>query len=196
MLSSLKIPKQLLQTIHRELDTGEIITWVEQPIARFFSAPSIGIILFGIPWTSFALFWMWGALGFQVPNFQKGIQPQHLFALFGVPFVAVGFFMLSSPYWQWQTMRNTVYLITNKRAIIIQGSSSITIRSFPPAQVNDLYRRENPDGSGDVIMSIRNWKDSDGDARREEIGFVGVRRVQQVEKMLKQLAQSALQNNQ
>lgn len=195
MLSSLKIPKQLLQTIHRELDTGEIITWVEQPIARFFSAPSIGIILFGIPWTSFALFWMWGALGFQVPNFQNGIQPEHLFALFGLPFVLIGVLMLSSPYWQWQTMRNTVYLITDKRAIIIQGSSSTTIRSFSPDQIKDLYRRESQDGSGDIIISVRHWKYSDGDTQREEIGFVGVRRVQQVEKMLKKLAQSALQNN-
>ncbi|MBF2058471.1 MAG: hypothetical protein IGQ45_14960 [Cyanobacterium sp. T60_A2020_053] len=59
MLSSLKIPKQLRQTIEKELDTGEIIKWVEQPIARFFSAPSIGAVLFAIPWTSFAIFWMW-----------------------------------------------------------------------------------------------------------------------------------------
>ncbi|MBF2058470.1 MAG: hypothetical protein IGQ45_14955 [Cyanobacterium sp. T60_A2020_053] len=102
--------------------------------------------------------------------------------------------MLSSPYWQWQTMRNTVYLITNKRAIIIQGSSSTTIRSFSPEQIKDLYRREKPDGSGDVIMGVRHWKDSDGDAQREEIGFVGVRHAQQVENMLKQLAKSAPQD--
>ncbi|MBE9222680.1 hypothetical protein IQ215_08210 [Cyanobacterium stanieri LEGE 03274] len=189
MASSQKIPKQLRQTIEKELDRGEIVKWVEQPIAYFFSGASITAVLFGIPWTSFAVFWMWGALGFQLPNFQQGTQPEYLFALFGVPFVIIGFLMLSTPVWQWQTMRSTVYVITNKRAIMIQGSRTMVIRSFTPEQVKDVYRREKPDGSGDVILGMRRWKDSDGDTRSEEIGFVSLRNVRKVENMLRELAQ-------
>ncbi|NER50885.1 MAG: hypothetical protein F6J92_30290, partial [Symploca sp. SIO1A3] len=94
------------------------------------------------------------------------------------------------PVWVWQAARKTVYLITDKRAILIQGGSSITIRSYLPEQLKDVYRKEKANGSGDVIIAVRQWKDSDGDQRSEEIGFVGVRNSQEVEKILKQLAQS------
>ena len=121
MLNNLQIPNKLRKKVHKELEVGESIRWVEQPIPRFFTASSIGSILFGIPWTSFALFWMWGALGFELPDIREGIQPKDIFALFGLPFVLIGFGMLSSPIWVWLEARKTVYLITNRRAISIQG---------------------------------------------------------------------------
>lgn len=191
MLSNLQIPKELRRKIDDELQPGESIRWVDQPPPRFFTGATIGSVIFGIPWTSFAIFWMWGALGFRLPVLQAGLQPQHLFALFGVPFVLIGFGMLSSPLWAWQAARNTVYLVTDKRAISIEGGWSTTIRSYVPEQLNDIYRRERSDGTGDVIITIRRWKDSDGDQRTEEIGFLGVRNPREVETRLKQLAQNA-----
>ncbi|MEO0843418.1 MAG: hypothetical protein AAFY21_07285 [Cyanobacteria bacterium J06641_2] len=191
MLNNLQIPNELRKKVHKELEAGETIRWVEQPVPRFFTASSIGSILFGIPWTSFALFWIWGALGFKLPDIREGIQSQHLFALFGLPFVLVGFGMLSSPIWVWLAARKTVYLITNQRAISIQGGLSTTIRSYSPSQLKDIYRKERADGSGDVVISVRLLKDSDGDKRSEEIGFMGVRNAQEVEKILKQLAENA-----
>jgi hypothetical protein len=190
MLSNLKIPRELRRKIEGELQPGEFIRWVEQPIPRFFTAASIGSALFAIPWTSFSIFWMWGALGSELPDLSKGLQPQHLFALFGLPFVLIGFGMLTSPIWEWQAARETVYLVTDKRAISIQGGWSTTITSHLPDQLKDIYRRERADGAGDVIISIRRWKDSDGDSRSEEIGFLGVRNPREVENILKQLAQS------
>ncbi|CAN1212174.1 DUF304 domain-containing protein [Tumidithrix helvetica PCC 7403] len=190
MSPTLQIPSELRRKIDKELEYGESIRWVEQPIPQFFTAQAIAGVLFGIPWTSFAIFWMCGALGFKLPNLNNGIQPQHLFALFGIPFVLIGFGMLSSPFWVWQGARKTVYLITDKRAILFQGGQHTTIRSFLPSQLNEIYRKERADGSGDVVISIRRWKDSDGDPRSEEIGFMGVRNPQEVEKILKQLAQT------
>lgn len=190
MLSNLQIPKELRRKIDNELQPGEFIRWVEQPIPRFFTAASIGSVLFGIPWTSFAIFWMWGASGFKLPDLREGLQPQHLFALFGVPFVLIGFGMLSSPLWVWRAARKTVYLVTDKRAISIQGGWSTTIRSYLPDQLKDVYRKERADGTGDVIIAIRRWKDSDGDQRSEEIGFLGVRNPREVENMLRQLVQN------
>jgi hypothetical protein len=188
MLSNLRIPKELRRKIDNELQPGERIRWVEQPIPRFFTPASIGSFLFGIPWTSFAIFWMCGASGFKLPDLREGLQPQHLFALFGIPFVLVGFGMLSSPLWVWQAARKTVYLITDKRAILIQGGGSTTIRSYLPDQLMDIYRKERDDRTGDVVISIRRWKDSDGDNRSEEIGFLGVRNPREVENILNQLA--------
>ena len=192
MQNNLKIPKDLQKKIDKELQLGESIRWVEQPVPRFFTASSIGSVLFGIPWTSFAIFWMYGASGFQLPNLRDGLQPQHFFALFGVPFVLIGFGMLSSPLWAWQTARKTVYLVTNKRAISIKSGSTAIIRSYVPEQLQDIYRKERSDGTGDVIIALRKWKDSDGDQRSEEIGFLGVRNAQEIEKLLKQLAQNSV----
>jgi len=190
MLSNLQIPEGLRRKIDNELQPGEFIRWVEQPIPRFFTAASIGNVLFGVPWTSFAIFWMWGASGSKLPNLREGLQLQHLFALFGVPFVLIGFRMLSSPLWVWQAARKTVYLVTDKRGISIQGGRSTTIRSYLPDKLKDVYRRERADGTGDVIITIRRWKDIGGDPRSEEIGFLGVRNPREVENMLRQLVQN------
>lgn len=192
MLSNLQIPKELRKKIDNELQPGEIIRWIEQPVPWFYISSSIGIVLFGIPWTSFAIFWMWGASEFKLPDLREGLQPQHLFALFGVPFVLIGFWMLSSPLWEWQAARKTVYLVTDKRAISIQCVwSTTTIRSYLPDQLKDIYRNERADGTGDVVITIRRRKDSDGDQISEEIGFLGVRNPREVEKILKQLTQNA-----
>lgn len=191
MLTHSQLPKDLRRKIDNELETGELIRWIEQPVPQFFTGFSIGAVLFGVPWTSFAIFWTWGALGFKLPDLRGGLQPEYVFALFGIPFVLIGFGMLSSPLWEWQAARKTVYLITDKRAISMQGGWSTTIRSFSPDQLKGVYRKENANGTGDVIIMVRPWKDSDGDPRIDEIGFLGIRHPKEVEKILKQLAQNA-----
>lgn len=87
MLSNLKIPKGVRRKIENELQPGEFIRWIEQPIPRFFTASSIVSVLFGIPWTSFSIFLMWGASTFKLPDLREGLQPQHLNVLFGNLFV-------------------------------------------------------------------------------------------------------------
>ena len=190
MLSDLKIPKELRRKIDDELQPGEPVRWVEQPIPRFFTADSIESVLLGIPWTSFSIFGTWYTLGYKLPDLREGLQPQYLSALYIMLFVLIGFGMLSSPIWVWQAARKTVYLVTDKRAISIQGGWSTTIRSYLPDQLKDVYRKERVDGTGDVIIAIRRWKDSEGDQRSEEIGFLGVRSPRGVENMLRQLVQN------
>ena len=198
MLSNLKIPKELRRKIDNELQQGEFIRWVEQPVPRFFTAASITTVLFGIPVTSFSIvlpiFLMWGLL-----SSLKGTTHLELVLIIAVViifvlpclfFVYAGFLMLSSPIRIWQEARNTVYLVTDKRAISIQGGSSITIRSYLPDQLKDVYRKERSDGTGDVIIAIWQWKDSGGYQQSEEIGFFGVRSSQEVANMLRQFVQN------
>lgn len=189
-LDSLKIPRKVRAIVDRELQPGETIRWVAQPIPRMFDAASIPIFLFALPWTAFAIFWICGAAGFRLPDLRDGLRPEYLFPLFGVPFVLIGLAMLSAPFWIWQITRQTVYIITSKRAIVFEGGPSITVRSFLPEQLNDIFRKEKGDGTGDVILAVRHWKDSDGDARSEELGFRGIRDPQEVERMVRRLAQT------
>lgn len=164
---------------------------LSNPYLVFFTATSIGGFLFAIPWTSFAIFWVSMALRASV----------FFFALFGIPFVLVGLGMLSSPIWLRLSARNTVYLITNKRALSISipvssfgNILSTTIRNYPPSKLKDIYRKERADGTGDVVMAVQQNTSNINNRRNQttqEIGFMGIHNPQEVEKMLRQLAQDA-----
>ena len=185
------MPRKLREKVHRELDPGETIQWMEMPIPRFFTPVATGAFLFGIPWTAFAIFWTWGAAGFRIPDLSEGFKGFGLFPLFGLPFILVGLGMLLSPLWAYRKAFRTAYVITDRRAITFQGGWSTTIRSFPPSKLRSVYRKEKDDGTGDVIIDHRAWRDSDGDSQTEELGFLRIREPRNIERMLNELAEHA-----
>ena len=188
MVNKLELPDKLRQKVDKELEIGESIRWIGQPIPRFFTASSIGSFLFAIPWTGFVIFCVLGASGASI-----------FFAMFGIPFLIVGFGMLSNPIWLWLSAKNTAYVITNKRAISITISfapfgnmSSTTIRNYPPSELKNIYRTERADGTGDVVMGTEQKTKYVNNRRREateEIVFMGIRNPQEVENMLRKLAE-------
>ena len=91
------LPAELQRRVEAELQSGETLAWAEQPL-RFYRVQAIALALFGIPWTAFAVFWVYAAAG-GLNNF-LGSKPPILFALFGVPFILIGIGMLSSPIWK------------------------------------------------------------------------------------------------
>lgn len=194
MLNGQQISAKLRRQIDRELEAGEFIKWIEQPLPRF-TLQSLGYFLFGIPWTTFAIFLMYLVAGFKIPILHKGIlhegiKSEHLFALFGVPFVLIGLWMVTSPFRERLKASQTVYLITNKRAISIESGWFTTIRKYTPAQLKDLYYKKRQDGTGDVVITTRIYKDTDGYSQIKEIGFMNVRNPREVERLLQQLAQT------
>jgi hypothetical protein len=184
------LPQDVSRLVDAELRNGERIAWTGQPIPSRFARRSIGIVLFGIPWTAFALFWIAGASGFKMPDFSHG---SGIFPLFGLPFVLIGFGMLSSPYWMLRKARRTAYVITDQRAIVLAGGAfgSTTIRSFDPDRLNDIRRVQKPDGTGDLIFE-RTWA-SDGDAGRQSTdhGFLAIAGVRDVEGFITRLTHPA-----
>ena len=149
------------------------------PIPSYFKSSSLALFLFAIPWTSFALFWMAGSW------YQSESIP---FTLFGVPFVLIGIGMLLAPLWTYKKALKTVYVISDQRALTFDGGWSTTsIRSYQPHQLDTIYRKEKKDGSGDIILSVRSWCDSDNDKQQEELGFMRIENVKKVETILKEL---------
>ncbi len=151
-LKDLSLKQQ--QLIERELDKGERVDWIAIPKPAFFTGSSLGTFLFGIPWTAFAVFWIaaaaggiWGQGGNNVPFVFK------FFPLFGVPFVLVGLGMLSSPFWSYYASKKSFYAITNSRVITFTGGRSMTVRSFKPEQLQETYRVDHANGTGDVISN-------------------------------------------
>jgi hypothetical protein len=190
MFSNLKIPRELRRMIDNELQPGELLRWIEQPLPRFFTAGSIKCVLLGIPWTSFAISLTWGvASELNLPDPRETLPPEYLsvlfsnlilipFVLLGMGFVLLGFGMLLSPIWLWQEARNTVYLVTDKRALLVfRFFSSTLIRSYFPDQFKDIHRKERADGTGLVIFSSRRLKEDDVTTRlifrNEEIDLTG-----------------------
>ena len=186
-----QLPPNLRTLVESELNDEEKIKWVGVPIPRRFAMRAIPIVLFGIPWTAFALFWMAGASGFRIPDFK---QVTDLFPLFGIPFVLIGFGMLSSPYWMIRKARKTAYVLTNVRAILFDGGFSTTIRSFGPERLKDLRRKQRSDGSGDLIFERKHTRDSDGDRQTTDHGFLAISDVKAVEDLVRQLVADSSKN--
>jgi len=184
----IELPPELRSVVEDELEVGESVQWSARPRAMRLVLYTLPVVLFAIPWTAFAVFWICGASGWQFPTL-KG--PAGFFPLFGVPFVLVGCGMLSSPLWALRKVRRTLYVITDRRAIVFEGGWSTTVRSLGPDQLTDLERKQRADGSGDIILVKRSWRGSDGDRYTRPVGFFGVENVKDVETLLRQLAAKA-----
>lgn len=189
MLQTGTIPRELEDKVKRELESGERVLWMEQPIPRYFTAMSTGAFLFAIPWTAFAIFWICGASGFKLPDFSKG--GFSLFPLFGVPFFLIGIGMLSAPLWAYRKTFKTIYVITNRRAITFDAGWTTTIRSYPPGRLQNIHRKEKRDGTGDVVLGQRVWSGSEGGQQAMDLGFLNIRDPKTVEQMLRKLAEQA-----
>lgn len=213
---SLNEPLQRLVT--DEIDRGEKVLWTEQPSPRpGFSWLAVAPMLFAIPFTLFALFWMAAAGGaLEFGGGQQPLEPGRIiFALFGVPFVLIGLGMMSAPYWLRPRLRRaverTLYVITDRRAIIFDGGyygdsglatlmvgvirlsgKGTNIRSYAPDQLGQIQRIQRDDGSGDVIFGeVLFTSETNGRQQITRSGFFSIPDVKKVEELLKALAESA-----
>ena len=184
------LPTKLCKIINEELQPDEYIKWIAQPIPNFFIASvySCG----GFFFTYFGLPSVWGVLE-NVPSLKEGWQFQHILS---IPFFSIvvffisssaliGIVMIFSPLWVYLDVKNTVYLVTNKRAIYIEGNS---IKSYLSNELKRIYCKEGKYDIGDVIIAIERWQEPDGYEYSEEIGFMRIINPHKVAKILKQLA--------
>ncbi len=165
--------------IKNELNKDEKILWVGKPNPKSTIIASLGMVLFAIPWTCFAIFWIYGAAGFSMPKWDG---PQSLFPLFGIPFVLIGLGMLSAPYWIMRSASRSGYMITNSRVIIFTWRlTGAEIRSYTKDQLVSMQKVVKGNGVGDLIFEEK----SDGSGRYKKIGFIGIDDVKSVESIIR-----------
>ncbi len=181
MTSISDLPEHLQQRLRAELRPGESVAWAGQPNPSRYVKSGFAIWLFFVPWTAFSVFWIASASGFRMPSFDSGWD---FFPLFGLPFLLTGLGGLCSPLWMRRKAHTIIYAITNQRAIVIEGAKSITVKSYPAADIADLERTEHPDGSGDLILRSEQYRDSDGDRQTRKHGFYAVADVRRVERLV------------
>ncbi|NLF32561.1 MAG: hypothetical protein GX591_16930, partial [Planctomycetes bacterium] len=129
--SDVELPDDLRRAVEDELDRDERLYWTAQPIPGRLAMKTLPIMLFAIPWTGFAVFWMAAASGFG----QEGLDgPGMCFTLFGLPFVLIGLGMFSAPYWVYRKAGRSAYAITDRRAILLDAGwfGGLNVRSFGP----------------------------------------------------------------
>lgn len=197
------LPDYLNEIINGELAKGERVVWSEQPIASRYVWPSYLIVLFSIPFTAFSVFWMVMARGIvgHFPAQGGGVfSVFRFFPFFGLPFVLIGLAMLSAPYWVLRKARRTVYSITDRRVLLIEGGilDGVNVRSIGPEQLRDVSRTQYADGSGNLIFQrlYRGVPLYPADPRYRgvpflQVGFYGIPDVKEVEDLVRELASKA-----
>ena len=129
----------LSETIKAHLSSGEEVLWAGQPrqgvIVRGADA---FMIPFSLMWGGFAIFWEASVLKSDAPAF---------FALWGVPFVLIGLYLIVGRFFFEAKQRNhTFYAVTNERILIVSGVLNRKVKSLNLRTLSDLSLSE---GKGD-----------------------------------------------
>jgi hypothetical protein len=166
----------------RQIDAGERLLWSGTPAPGEAASAALPATLIGVPFTGFAAFWIWSAWSMapQAPG------PFKFFPLFGVPFALIGLGMMLGPLWAWLRARNTVYALTERRAVIIVNGGGGGISSYARADMGELTRIERADGSGTVFFAIRTSTTSRGFVKNTRVGFIGIPDVRNVERLIRE----------
>lgn len=189
MIERYKLPRKLRRYVEKEIESSEVVQWIEQPTARFFTRSTLGICLTLLISSSFFSFIGFGMYE-QARNLGRSVFEFPEAAGIFIPLVGALvqlFLAFLIPFLSWLEAIQTVYVITSKRAFILTVGWSATVTSFISSELRVILRRENKDGSGDVIVYIHRSKDYDGDIQTKEIGFKQVHNSKAFENMLRQI---------
>jgi hypothetical protein len=134
------------------LVAGEKVLWVGRPDpAKRFSKSDRVAVPFSLMWGGFAIFWetvaIAGGAGF--------------FTLFGVPFVALGLYMMVGRFvYKARVKRRTWFAVTNKRVLkLVRRKNGDTMEALFLDSIPVVNRDVGADGSGSVIFGSGNrWQ--------------------------------------
>lgn len=183
-----ELPTDLSDLVERELTAGERVVWAQRPVYRFASAAVLAPMIFAVPWLAITCAVGGGGTYMTLAHGSGGAGRMVTmpFALVGLLFTGVGLLMLTSPIWVKRSTANTVYAITDQRALLVRRGvfGRITARSFSPELVASMERSERRDGSGDLVFeSYRERRGSSTTTVRH--GFMSVADVRGVEAILR-----------
>lgn len=183
------LPDHLRQAVRDALQPGEQIVWLGQPHPRLTFRLGMTVWWFFVPWLTFASFIVYFVIAPKVHAFSDLAQSSVLGPLI-LPLV--GMAGMSIPFWVRRTYRNTVYVITGARALIVEGGSRIKIESFSPAELTTMDKQADDNDDGDLVFRVDRHKDSDGDEQIREVGFMMIEDATHVHHLLTRLASTRL----
>ncbi len=121
---------------------GEYVLWEGKPEkGNIFNPAEIPLMIFSVVWLAFSLFWELTVIKSGAPI---------IFSLWGLPFIAIGVYLLVGRFIQKVLLRNkTYYVITNKN-IIVKAGSKIKIYNGSDLPSMDIEIHKN--GNGTIIF--------------------------------------------
>lgn len=184
------------------LQEGETILWQGQPAADIawqdLLSPKTA---FGAIFTAFSLFWMGAAFFMVTAGGADG--PFVLFPLFGLPFLAIGLYMVGGRVWldAWRRAR-TWYTLTDRTAFVATDFlGRKTLDSYPLAEMPHITLDDGDPGS---ILFGRGGRSVRGSAHRiewraaeaaaEPAGFREIRDARRVYAMMRDARRALRQN--
>ncbi len=183
------VPTDWIERVGSELRRGERLLWVGQPRPAHFARQALPIVVFGVLWTTFCLFFLAFMILGSFGGGQMTGNPAVGWLFIGF-FLLIGLGFLSSPYWLWRKAKQNCYALTDRRAILWEAGlfGSVEIRSYGPADLVRFYRVEYP-GGGDLVfeeaVTIRQNSDGEQTTATNKHGFLGIEEVREVEELLR-----------
>ena len=107
-----------------------------------------------------------------------------VFPLFGLPFVVIGFVMLSVPFWGMRKARRTQHAVTSQRLITVSTGRRTEVCSAFLDRIGPIERSEGKDGWGSIKVQTHSRIDSDGDRITERFEMTGIPDVAKVERLI------------
>lgn len=165
--------------LRSELVTGERLLWSARP--NGIGLAPFAIWLFAIPWTAFSLFWMAMAGLFTMGS---GNGMFSFFPLFGLPFLAIGIYMLAQPFIVRGQHGRTLYAITDQRVIRLSTGRRYKIETIEAERIQGVEADEAADGSGTLKLTLAN----DGGGRVQQLNLLGVPDVAKARRLIAETA--------
>ncbi|MEY2796511.1 MAG: hypothetical protein RIR10_2227 [Planctomycetota bacterium] len=167
---------ELDNAVRGELRDGEELWYAGMPSPSRTARKMWPIAIFGLFFGGFAAFWIAGAAW---GVWFRNVGPQTpgvfvLFPLFGLPFLAVGVGMISSPWWAARGARRTACCVTSQRAMQLQHGRSIKVQSWAPRDLDEISKVLYPDGTGTLTFASALVQGSKGRVRSVPQAFYGV----------------------
>jgi hypothetical protein len=191
MNSSAELTLEVDEALRAELRAGEELWYAGMPAPKYAGRKMIPIAVFGLFFGGFAAFWItmaaaiaWFGSGAVDSSSDPSQEASNggaaaagfaiLFPLFGLPFLAIGIGMISSPWRAARAARNTGCFVTNERALRIKVGRSIKVESWGPADLGEISKVLYRDGRGCVIFAQRLHAGAKGRVRTVQDGFDGI----------------------
>lgn len=168
-------PDRVTDIVHWELESGERPIWFgwPHPESYVWATTRWGRVLFGVPSIIVALV-------------MTPVSPP-----IGVLLMVIGLGTFGTPVWNYLKAKNTVYVVTDRRLIVIEQFMRRSVTSCPGSDIERVERRERGNGIGSLIFArietsvVRD--DGFKQSMVEEQGFFGIQGVGEVWRLVLKL---------
>lgn len=152
-LCDTELPVQDREWVERELAADERLLLVRKPMIRLWKPGYAYRMFFAVLWNGALTLAYLGMASHWHDEADR--LPLLVCSIILLPFVLVGVGLLISPWWERELDRRTVYVLTDKRALVLRPSTirrRSVVRSYPLE--HDLIKevREYGRGCGDIVM--------------------------------------------